>query len=75
MSRKDRATVDFYHAVTLAYDMFISFNEIAPKYGVRLEGIEDDANEHSDFWQQVARQMLSKSGTGAADPTAGEDGK
>jgi hypothetical protein len=46
------------HAPTLGLSLMTAFAEVGPRYGVRLEGIEDDANEHSDFWQQVAREVL-----------------
>lgn len=50
---------DYGHAPTLGLTMMAAFSVVGPRYGVRIEGIEDDANEHSDFWQEVAREMIA----------------
>lgn len=60
---------DLKHAATLGLSMMTAFTEVAARYGVRLEGIEHDANEHSDFFQQVARQLLANEGS----PKKGDD--
>ena len=49
---------DFRNVPTLGLSMMAAFSTVAPRYGVRLEGIEDDANEHSVFWQEVANEIL-----------------
>lgn len=50
---------DYSDAPTLGLTMMTAFVVVAKRYGVRIEGIEYDANEYSDFFQQVARQMLA----------------
>lgn len=54
--------MDLYHAPTLGLSIWEAFQEIAKEYGVRLEGIPDDANEYSDFWQAVGKRVLKDSG-------------
>lgn len=49
---------DLHHISTLAIELGMAFPAVAKQYGVRLEGIEDDANEHNDFWVAVARHVL-----------------
>jgi hypothetical protein len=56
---------DLHHVPTLGLSIMAAFWVVAPRYGVRLDGIEDDANEHSDFWQQVAAEII----TAATPPT------
>ena len=58
MSDTTRMSVDLLNVPTLAITMQSAFSALAPRYGVRLEGIEDDINEHMDFWTQVAVEML-----------------
>ncbi len=50
--------VDLHHVSTLAIAMQEAFTRVAPRYGLRLEGIEDDINEHMDFWTTVAKELL-----------------
>lgn len=50
---------DYSNAATLGLTMMTAFVDVAKRYGVRLEGIEHDANEYSDFFHQVAREMLA----------------
>ncbi len=50
---------DLRHRPTLGLSIMAAFSAVAPRYGVRLDGIEDDANEWSDFWQQVAAEILA----------------
>jgi hypothetical protein len=58
MTDTKRMLVDLLNVPTLAITMQGAFSALAPRYGVRLEGIEDDINEHMDFWTQVAVEML-----------------
>lgn len=57
--KQDRRVTDLSHPPTLGLSMMAAFNVVAPRYGLRLVGIEDDANEHSQFWQEVAKQLLN----------------
>ena len=49
---------DLYHTTTLGLAIMDAFADVAPRYGLRLVGIEDDANEHSLFWQDVAAAIV-----------------
>lgn len=58
MAEPKRGITDLRHDATLALSIMAAFASEAPKYGVRLVGIEDDANEHGVFWLAVARELL-----------------
>lgn len=64
-----RLISDFSNGPTLGISLMVAFTVVAPRYGVRLEGIEDDANEWSDFWQQVAREAIDANSTPADVPS------
>ena len=49
---------DLYDVPTLGVCIMNAFQEVAPAYGARLEGLPDDANDHSIFWQRIAAQIL-----------------
>jgi len=49
---------DLYHATSLAYEITVAFDAVAPKIGVRLEGLPYDANEYALFWQHIAAHIL-----------------
>lgn len=59
----DRLT-DLHHLNTLAVTLAEAFPPVAQEYGVRLEGIEDDINEHTQFWLAVARRILNEDAAG-----------
>jgi hypothetical protein len=75
MADARRMLVDLLNVPTLALTMQGAFTEIAPRYGVRLEGIEDDINEHVEFWMMVAVEILrdERNATGLPRTTSGED--
>jgi hypothetical protein len=58
MTDTKRMLVDLLNVPTLAITMQGAFSAIAPRYGVRLEGIENDVNEHMEFWTMVAVEAL-----------------
>lgn len=53
-------TVNLYDIYTLAGAMQESFGRQATQYGLTVEGIEDDINEHMDFWTEVAKDILAR---------------
>lgn len=60
MTPKTRQVLwDLYHVSTLAGLVGGSFAKLAPQYGLRVEGIEDDVNEWTDFWVAVAKDILT----------------
>jgi hypothetical protein len=58
MTAPRRRITDLNDGPTLAVSLACAFAKIATAYGARLEGIEDDVNEHTDFWFAVAREVL-----------------
>lgn len=49
--------IDLNHDATLAITLETAFVRCAQEHGVRLTGIEDDANETLFFWLKVAREI------------------
>ena len=65
---------DLHDVSTLAVTLSMDFYPVAQAYGVRLEGLEDDINVHTEFWYEVAREILGrKSGSRPPQPTGGTE--
>lgn len=63
--------VDLLNVPTLAISIQAAFSEQAKRHGVRLEGIEDDINEHMDFWSTVAVEILKDERSATGLPRVG----